>query len=319
MPAPIVVSSREGGRALREGRSINLEVPARIFPALGAFCAELARELGADTGTSSIFLGPPGRNLRPHTDPVEVVSFQLQGRKRWYLGASALSRVSELSALPDLGACADPGAELRRRGRTVEARPGSVLFIPRDVWHATEDLVGQETDDRSISLSVAIRGASWATHAARAVTDMVSADPRWTRAMFKPASTAAERQALREAAVRRCSELREAIRTEPLLADLLPSEGLPREQDRFRTARGWSLALVDGADGAVLRVSSGDEVALVLDVEPLVRDVFLALVRSEDWITFATLLGLTDATTRARLYLQRVLTMIYEAGALEWR
>ena len=318
MPAPIVVQAAEGGKALREGCSINLEVPARVFPALGAFCSALARDLGADTGTSSVFLGPPGRNLRPHTDPVEVVSFQLQGRKRWYLGASELSEVSGLSELPDLSESQDPRSELLQRGRVVDAQAGSVLFMPRDVWHATEDLVGGGAAERSISLSVAIRGASWASHAAAAITEVVSADPRWTRALFAAGRTAERRAGLRNAAMERCAELREAIQTEPLLADIMPAEGLPRDGDRFRTAERWRLGMTHGEEGDLFCARTGDRVALSFAVDPPVRPLFLLLAQHAEWVEFSQLAALVEPEEYAQQYLRRVLTMLYEVGALEW-
>jgi 50S ribosomal protein L16 3-hydroxylase len=109
----------------------------------------LAQELGhfAKILNCSIFAAKCGAGTRCHFDSLENITIQLRGRKTWRLAPNLhvefpLDNWVTGTPVPDELAlyCKPPmPREMPDPRRTLELRPGDVLYVPRGHWHSTED------------------------------------------------------------------------------------------------------------------------------------------------------------------------------------
>jgi ribosomal protein L16 Arg81 hydroxylase len=130
----------------------NLPLP-RLTNALADF-------LGAprEKVIASLFLTPAGGGASPHFDKNENFTLQLTGAKRWHVGETP-----SVAAPPDgyiEGGQVPPSlstllaAAERPPQRTVELRPGTLLYVPRGTIHGTD--AGEESWSLNLSYSPAM-------------------------------------------------------------------------------------------------------------------------------------------------------------------
>jgi hypothetical protein len=124
------------------------ELRAKI-PGADAWASELERELGLAVGSAQLhaFVNPSGVGLGAHCDPCEHLLLHVAGEKRIRLAAnpggefitashslSMTPRPAEYAqycdGLPNWSALPDDARE-------IQLRPGSVLLLPRGVFHET--------------------------------------------------------------------------------------------------------------------------------------------------------------------------------------
>ena len=107
---------------------------------------------------ASLFLTPPAGGASPHFDKNENFTIQLTGAKRWHVGETPM-----VASPPDgliLGQTPPPSlagllAAKEPPRRTVEMRPGTLLYVPRGTVHATE------AGEQSWSLNISYSPAMW--------------------------------------------------------------------------------------------------------------------------------------------------------------
>ncbi|MFL5319300.1 MAG: JmjC domain-containing protein [Myxococcaceae bacterium] len=111
------------------------------------FLRGLERDLGAPRGIGAIrmFASPSGGGLEAHYDQGETFLVQLSGKKRIWLAKN--TTWPTLQFTPGKPPAEGHYPEFTQRGFpltppkngfTVTMKPGSVLFIPRGMWHRTE-------------------------------------------------------------------------------------------------------------------------------------------------------------------------------------
>lgn len=171
---------------LRMGLSLYLSDMVATIPALGELLRQLERELGAPTGSARIgaFAASPGNGVTCHFDSEEVFSIQLQGEKRFHIAkAPEIEHPWGMQFNPgdpcfdDLypqvpAGFPDPA---RCEFETVDMKPGTVLFMPRGVWHYTESGEG------SLSVSIIVRTPAAFECALEALRLRLLQDERWRR------------------------------------------------------------------------------------------------------------------------------------------
>lgn len=118
-----------------------------LAPGGAAFLRNLEGELGAPAGIGAIrmFCSPKGGGLGAHYDQGETFIVQLAGTKRIWLKRNTLYPALQFAPgkppsdghYPEF---ADRGFPARapRGGVRVTLKPGTVLFVPRGMWHRTE-------------------------------------------------------------------------------------------------------------------------------------------------------------------------------------
>jgi 50S ribosomal protein L16 3-hydroxylase len=133
---------------LESGVTLYFNEPHFPSRSLWRWIGALERDLGLAEGVirPSAFFSSPGRGARMHFDCTESFVVQVRGTKRWTIARNdALPwppvNYLERAPLPDelkglvRGPLRAPGPKHRT---TIELTAGSVLFLPRGWWHATE-------------------------------------------------------------------------------------------------------------------------------------------------------------------------------------
>lgn len=164
---------------------------------LGAteFLRELEKSLGLGEGEARItaWASPGSEGIACHFDAEEVFSVQLQGVKRFYVAEKkALVSPVGMQFAPhnppylDLYPQVPNGFPDPENFEFTEIvmNPGSVLFMPRGIWHRTE------ADQDSLSLSVALCPKSPIDRLLQELRNLLLQDPDWRRPLYgKPSNT----------------------------------------------------------------------------------------------------------------------------------
>ena len=174
--------------AYHAGSSLYLVELQTSIPALRPLRAAVARGLGLHPQHVSCeaFASIGAGSVQPHYDADLNVNIQLVGAKRWQV---APNRTVEA---PSMGYDATAGpASMPDDTQAFETSPGSVVFLPRAWWHATE------VPGRSLALVFTIRPPSLATLVTEVIKRRLDADPRWRAYPLGLAGPAPERIAER--------------------------------------------------------------------------------------------------------------------------
>ncbi len=158
--------------AYRRGWTVYLNGAERFAAELIPFVRRLEVELGLGYGAvvAEAFASRAAAGARAHCDFDFGFSVQLHGRKRWQLAPNESFRDPHESVLLcehwDASvaryARGAPPREMPREGRLeLVAEPGTVVFLPRGHWHATQ------ADEPSLSLTFACKEVPWAALVSR--------------------------------------------------------------------------------------------------------------------------------------------------------
>ncbi len=157
------------------------------LPGTPAWLRGLERELGIPEGAAGLhaFINAEGIGLPAHCDPYEHIAIQLAGTKSFryrrnpytrYMSASHSCSLdpSRHAAVQSDGGL--PGwARLPHDRTEVTMRPGSVLFLPRGVYHETSGGSG----GRSVTLVIQLRVPSRAELLLGYLRDYLAQDEAW--------------------------------------------------------------------------------------------------------------------------------------------
>jgi ribosomal protein L16 Arg81 hydroxylase len=189
----------------RMGLTVYLDDIASCMPDAGAFLATLEQDFGIQPGTARIgaFASPVTDGVAPHFDVEDVISIQLQGRKRFYVAPVQEVRyptgmqyspgddpIDEqypqiTGAFPE---CQDANFEC------IDMQPGSVLFMPRGTWHRTE------AEAASLAVSIILKPPAAADTLLEQIRCLLLQQPRWRKPLYGAWGTGTRReQALTDA------------------------------------------------------------------------------------------------------------------------
>ncbi|MDY0747675.1 cupin domain-containing protein [Paucibacter sp. R3-3] len=264
------------------------------FAELPALLLQMEQQLLLPKGSARItaFASPQGDGLPAHFDGEDVISIQLQGRKRF--------RVAPVAGLPaPLGPQFGPGMlpadelypqcpegfpnDIPADAEVITMRPGSILFLPRGIWHQTLAL------EDSLSLSLVLRTPTLADALLRELRPLLLADPAWRRPLH---GATAPDSAQGSDLLKQAGALLDRL---PALAAQLSAAALLRTDDeqrlqqidartRFQRIPGASLDLEPAAPGALtLTVRARD--ADWIERTTLQRPVGAALAPALRWLS----------------------------------
>jgi ribosomal protein L16 Arg81 hydroxylase len=216
----------------RMGLTVQFEDIAPFVAATAPDLRLLEAELGVARGSAraSVFSSPLADGLSVHFDAQDLFSIQLKGTKRFRIApVRELRYPYGTQFVPDTepfdflypqvpNGFPDPaGAEFT----TVDMEPGSVLFVPRGTWHATE------SGGDSLSVSIGLYLPSAADGVLEQLQLLLLQDPEWRRPLYGGWG----KGPARDAAAARLSRLLErlpadcaALKVEDVLAGFLPPE-----------------------------------------------------------------------------------------------
>jgi len=203
---------------------------------LGAMCGALARELGLAPDllrTVAFAARRPGPGSPVHADNKDIFVVHVGGAKKWTIGPNrdvdrAVDNVWPWSPKGPTG--------LRRSARPaidVELRPGSVLFLPRGHWHATE-----VTGEDCVALTIGFERPPWARVVATALYNILLESGDFREPIGSAWGDAAQRaeverraEAVRAALLQRIAELPPSALIDMAFAETAPT------YERVRTTR----------------------------------------------------------------------------------
>jgi ribosomal protein L16 Arg81 hydroxylase len=200
---------------------VNVPLPA-LTDSLADFLGAPRRKVLA-----SLFFTPAGGGAVPHFDKNENFTIQLTGAKRWQVGETPMVACAPdsytLGSSVILPALAPLLAEAQRPPeRTVDLKPGTLLYVPRGTVHHTG------AGEPSWSLNLSYCPATWLDLLRAGLQARLAASPRWRGSVTGAGGDSAARDA------NRLPELLVELRA--LLDDPKEVEALTR-------------AFLDGADG----------------------------------------------------------------------
>ncbi len=150
--------------------------------------AALERDLALSAGLilPSVFLSKPGPGSRMHFDAQESFVVQVRGRKRWWL---APNEGVQFPAENYIAGDAVPGSLAVQLDRPLADRmphdavsvvlePGSIMFVPRGTWHATETL------EESWHLDLMLPLPTWGDTVAARLAEHFHASAHWREPML---------------------------------------------------------------------------------------------------------------------------------------
>ena len=171
------------------GATVTLLGLERTVPEARRLVDELCAELGLAGGLvrCGAYLSPAGHGVPFHFDAHEVIVIQIAGTKTWRFAPDDLAQEESGTFRPADVRVYWHGAPARREpltARQVVMSPGSVLFLPRGVWHETRAEVA------SLSLSIGLKFPTWVDLVTDTVRLGLLADPRWRQPVLQePGST----------------------------------------------------------------------------------------------------------------------------------
>jgi ribosomal protein L16 Arg81 hydroxylase len=151
---------------------VNVPVPA-LTDSLADFLGAPRRKVIA-----SLFYTPAGGGAVPHFDKNENFTIQLTGAKRWQVGETPMvacapdSYTLGSSVITPVLAPLLAGAQ-RPPERTVDLKPGTLLYVPRGTVHHT----GAGEPSWSLNLSYTV--STWLDLLQAGLQQRLAASPRW--------------------------------------------------------------------------------------------------------------------------------------------
>jgi ribosomal protein L16 Arg81 hydroxylase len=144
----IAVAPEVAPSLLRAGVTLYFNQPEFRSRSLWRWVRTIERELGLGAGSisPSVFFSGRGKGARMHFDSSESFVVQLKGRKEWRIARNTQVPFPPVNYL-ERGVVPDELAPWMKRPvkaptkvRKIVLKPGSVLYLPRGWWHATQTL-----------------------------------------------------------------------------------------------------------------------------------------------------------------------------------
>ena len=144
----IAVAPELAPSLLKLGVTLYFNEPEFRSRSLWKWVRTIEKDLSLAAGSirPSAFFSAKGKGARMHFDCTESFVVQLRGRKVWRFARNASVRfppVNYLEGEPvpeELKPFAKRPMKAPKKVQTVTLKPGSVLYLPRGWWHATETL-----------------------------------------------------------------------------------------------------------------------------------------------------------------------------------
>lgn len=178
------VSAPEARKMFSEGMGLLFNDTNRFSPVFQDWVDQIKTDLGVSRqayGRSLIYATPDGKGTAPHFDQNINFVLQIQGTKIWTMAknSSVTSPMDRhtmgLPVDPEMMSYLDsPMTEVMpEETEKFELRPGSLLFVPRGVWHSTE------ASGHALSLNFTFTAPAWADLFLAALRSRLVLAPEW--------------------------------------------------------------------------------------------------------------------------------------------
>ena len=180
----IDVEARDAGKLFASGMGLLFNDVNKYSPVLQEWVDELRSDLGLSAltyGRSLIYATPDGKGTAPHFDQNINFVLQIHGTKKWTLAKN--ESVQNPMVRHTIGQPVDPEmmsymddempVNMPDKTVTFELKPGSLLFVPRGVWHSTE------ASGHALSLNFTFTAPTWADLFLSALRSRIIQSPEW--------------------------------------------------------------------------------------------------------------------------------------------
>lgn len=177
------VSSDAALKLYRSGVTLYL----KHVPEVVAVASDLARALDVprDRIRYTIFCNQPGATTRAHFDPVDTMTLQIKGSKRWRVAPNVFAPDPMVSwttldgtekyAELWLYAHDELPAAIPADREEYALKPGAMLNVPRGFWHETD------SNEESMSLHLHLVHLPWVDVAMASLRSVLMRDAAWRK------------------------------------------------------------------------------------------------------------------------------------------
>ncbi|MCF8060062.1 MAG: cupin domain-containing protein [Bacteriovoracaceae bacterium] len=178
------VDKQEAQKLFKDGFGLFFDDPNRFNEVIDTWLKAIHRDLGLSQLTYSrslIYAISKGHGTATHFDQNINFVLQVSGVKKWWLAKNNM--VTNPMTRFTLGSAIDPELETYLEGEIpkdmpsdaleIELKPGSVLFVPRGIWHKTE------AQSDAISLNFTYSAPTWIDLLTSCIRANLSQSPSW--------------------------------------------------------------------------------------------------------------------------------------------
>lgn len=180
----IDTNGSDAKKLFKNGMGLLFNEAHRISPVLQTWLQKIRTDLGVSTHTYSrclVYATPDGKGTAAHFDQNINFVLQIHGTKIWKLApnehlANPLTRHT-MGTEPDQEMQGYLEEELPTKmpksAKTIELKPGSVLFVPRGYWHSTE------AQGEALALNFTFTAPTWIDLFTTALKSRLALSPEW--------------------------------------------------------------------------------------------------------------------------------------------
>jgi 50S ribosomal protein L16 3-hydroxylase len=180
----IDTTAKDAGKLYQNGMGLLFNDAETISPLLNSWLMDIRKDLGISALTISrclIYATPDGKGTAPHFDQNINFVLQLHGTKKWWMAPNRevlnpLSRhTMGLPSDPELASYSESEMpeSLPSDAICYELHPGSVLFVPRGYWHATE------ARGDALAINFTFTAPTWIDLFTAALRSRLALSPAW--------------------------------------------------------------------------------------------------------------------------------------------
>lgn len=185
----IDVPANEAKKYFDEGMGLLFNDVNRISPLLQDWLDQMKTDLGISTqsyGRCLVYATPDGKGTAAHFDQNINFVLQIKGTKKWILAENS-SVVNPMDRFT-MGLPVDPEMisylkepmpeTMPQNTISFDLKPGSLLFVPRGVWHSTE------AEGDALALNFTFTAPTWTDLLLGALRSRLVLSPEWRDTAF---------------------------------------------------------------------------------------------------------------------------------------
>lgn len=180
----IDTTNKDAKKLFDNGMGLLFNEAHLISPVLTEWLEEIRQNLGLPMmtiGRCLVYATPDGKGTAPHFDQNINFVLQIHGTKKWIMAPNEsvenpmTRHTMGLEPDPELASYLDAPmpTSMPKDTMSFELKPGSVLFVPRGVWHETE------AEGDALSLNFTYTAPTWIDLFTTALRGRLAQSPEW--------------------------------------------------------------------------------------------------------------------------------------------
>ena len=180
----IDTTNKDAKKLFDNGMGLLFNEAHLISPVLTEWLEEIRSQLGLPMmtiGRCLVYATPDGKGTAPHFDQNINFVIQIHGTKKWIMASNESVKnpmtrhTMGLEPDPELASYLETPmpTKMPKEAMSFELKPGSVLFVPRGVWHETE------AEGDALSLNFTYTAPTWIDLFTTALRGRLAQSPEW--------------------------------------------------------------------------------------------------------------------------------------------